>query len=243
MKKTPIILVTNDDGIEAPGIHRLAEMAGSFGKVYVVAPESQCSAMSQRLTLKTEMEIRERNDFPVDGIKAWSLAGTPADCIKTALRILPEKPDLVFSGINDGFNTGLDIAYSGTCGACFEALFNHIPAIAFSCETCRDYAVTDLYMAELTEKLLGQTIERNAFWNLNFPSCELSALKGILYDRCPADLQLYSDHMPQKHYPDGRWTISESGIPVDPDAAPEGTDIHAVRNGYISVGKVRTGLF
>lgn len=242
MKKIRNILVTNDDGINAPGILRLAEMALSFGSVYVVAPASQCSAMSQRLTLKREMEIRSLTDYPVKGAEAWSLDGTPADCVKVALRILPVKPDLVFSGINDGFNTGFDIAYSGTCGACFEAIFNGIPAFAFSNGNAANYAAAGMHMAALTEELLREKIEKNAFWNLNFPACDEKDLKGIRFGCTPAEMQLYADNMPQRHYPDGRWTILESGIPVGPEAAPEGTDIHAVLNGYISVGKIRSSL-
>lgn len=98
MKKQRTILITNDDGIEAPGILLLAELAREFGEAVVVAPSSQCSAMSQRLTLKQEMEIRAREEFPVEGVKAWSLDGTPADCVKIALRILSVKPDLVSPG-------------------------------------------------------------------------------------------------------------------------------------------------
>ena len=236
------ILVTNDDGIDAPGIALLAETARGLGEVWVVAPASQCSAMSQRLTLHHEMEIRERRDFPVSGVTAWSLDGTPADCVKTALRILPAVPDLVFSGINDGYNTGFDIAYSGTCGACFEAIFNRIPAIAFSCENSRNHSAAEMHMTALAKQLLLMPIERNAFWNINFPACSGTELKGILFDRIPGEMQLYTDNMPQKHYPDGRWTIAESGIPVSADASPEGTDIHAVLNGYVSVGKIFTGL-
>ena len=134
----------------------------------------------------------------------------------------------LFSGINEGFNTGFDIAYSGTCGACFEALFNGIPAIAFSNENCRNYSAVRAHMAELTEELLQKEIERNAFWNINFPACDAGELKGIEYDRRPAEMQLYADNIPQKHYPDGRRTVMEWGVPVGPDEAPEGTDIHAV---------------
>ena len=242
MKEQRTILVTNDDGIEAPGILLLAEMAREFGDVTVVAPTRQCSAMSQRLTIMQEMEIRPRPDFPVTGVKAWSLDGTPADCVKVALRVLSVKPDLVFSGINEGFNTGFDIAYSGTCGACFEAIFNGIPAIAFSNENCRNYSAVRAHMAALTEELLQKEIERNAFWNINFPACDAEALNGIDYGRRPAEMQLYADNIPQQHYDDGRWTVLQCGMPITPDMAPEGTDIHAVLNRKISVGKVFTGL-
>ncbi len=241
-KKNRTILVTNDDGIDSPGLIRLAEIAKEFGTVFVFAPSSQCSAMSQRLTLYYEMEICRRDEFPAGVETAWSLTGTPADCVKAALRILPFRPDLILSGINDGFNTGFDIAYSGTCGACFEALFNGIPAIAFSNQNHESFEVLDRHITSLTADLLERHIEANAFWNLNFPGCGLNDFRGILYDRIPAPMQLYSDHMPQRHTEDGQWFISERGIPIEPEIAPNGTDAHAVLNGYISVGKVYSSL-
>lgn len=234
------ILITNDDGIEAPGILRLAEAARQFGNVFVFAPASQCSAMSHRLTIYHEMEILPRPDFPVEGVQAWSLTGTPADCVKVALRVLPVRPDLLFSGINEGYNTGFDIAYSGTCGACVEALFNGFPAIAFSNQNHECFDASDRYLLPLTEELLAREIAPNAYWNLNFPACPAEEIRGIVYDRFPAPMQLYSDHMPQRRTEDGRWLIAERGIPIRPEDAPEGSDAHAVLNGYISVGKVIT---
>ena len=106
------ILVVNDDGIKAEGIRRLAACAKKFGEVWVVAPARQCSAMSQRITVRENLEVRKA-DFPVMGVKAYSVDGTPADCVKVALNhLLPEKPDTVFSGINEGYNEGYDILYS-----------------------------------------------------------------------------------------------------------------------------------
>ena len=126
------ILITNDDGINAPGISLLAEAAAQFGNVTVVAPASQCSAMSHRITLDRPMGLR-KHEWGMDGVTAYSLDGTPADCIRAALdAIMPEKPDVVLSGINHGYNVGYDIAYSGTVGAAMEALMSGIPAIALS---------------------------------------------------------------------------------------------------------------
>ena len=102
------ILVVNDDGIEAAGIVRLAAMAKELGEVWVVAPDAQCSAMSQRITVRGELQLQKRDDFPVDGVEAYSLSGTPADCVKVAVEYLMKEvlPDIVFSGINKGYNVG-----------------------------------------------------------------------------------------------------------------------------------------
>ena len=107
------ILVVNDDSISAPGIALLAKAAMALGDVWVVAPEFQCSAMSQKLTLREPLAVKKVEDFPVDVRAAWQVSGTPVDCVKVALDyFLPEKPDYVFSGINNGYNAGFDIAYS-----------------------------------------------------------------------------------------------------------------------------------
>ena len=126
------ILISNDDSIHAPGIALLAKVAMEFGEVTVMAPAQQCSAMSQRLTVFNDLKLEKVEDFPVPVHAAYKVDGTPADCVKVALHyVLEEKPDYVFSGINDGYNVGYDISYSGTLGAAFEAVKNGVPAIAF----------------------------------------------------------------------------------------------------------------
>ncbi|MBP1756289.1 MAG: hypothetical protein H6Q59_2687, partial [Firmicutes bacterium] len=179
------ILVVNDDGIWAEGIQRLARMAVQLGEVWVVAPKEQCSAMSHRITVFGEME-EEKVDFPVAGVQAYSISGTPADCVKIGLEnLLPDKPDVVFSGINNGYNVGFDILYSGTIGAAMEALLNGVPAIAFSCDMNGVYDVVEDNFLPITKELLGRSISKNEIWNVNFPCCSMSELKGILEERTP----------------------------------------------------------
>lgn len=104
------ILVVNDDGIKAPGIKRLVQMAAGLGEVWVVAPAAQCSAMSHRITVRGDLEVKPY-DFPATGVTAYSVGGTPADCVKVALGcLMTEKPDIVFSGINAGYNVGRDLS-------------------------------------------------------------------------------------------------------------------------------------
>ena len=110
------ILVVNDDGIGAEGIVRLAAAAKNLGEVWVVATGQQCSAMSHCSTVRGSLQIRQE-DFPVPGVMAYSVAGTPADCVKVGIRhLMQDRPDVVFSGINCGYNVGVDILYSGTVG-------------------------------------------------------------------------------------------------------------------------------
>ena len=148
------ILAVNDDGIRSPGLAALVRAVSGFGEVWVVAPSEQCSGMSQKLSLFNEMPLREA-DFPVPVMGAWSLGGTPADCVKVALdHLLDFKPDYVFSGVNDGWNAGYDIAYSGTIGACYEAVMNGIPAIAFSAQGRGDLEIAEEYMLPLARELM-----------------------------------------------------------------------------------------
>ena len=159
------ILVVNDDGINAPGIKKLASAAKNLGKVWIVAPDKQCSAMSHRITILSELVVK-KVDFPLEEVTAYSVSGTPADCIKVAMQhILPEVPDLVLSGINNGYNAGVDLLYSGTVGAAMEALTKKIPAIAVSCEKESDYEVVDHYLLPILKDLLEQKIGKNEIWN------------------------------------------------------------------------------
>lgn len=234
------ILVVNDDGITAEGIMHLAVCAKQFGEVWVVAPARQCSAMSQRITVHGKIEV-QKYDFPIEGIKAYSVDGTPADCVKIALRyLLPQKPDIVFSGINEGYNAGMDILYSGTIGAAFEALANNIPAIAFSSEMNKIYDVVDEYIGPVIKKLLMKKLPDNALWNVNFPGCSLKEYKGILQNRIPAQHQFYLDHFIKTGKTDENFILEPQGLPVS--EAEEGTDIRAVLDRYISIGIIYNGV-
>ena len=182
----PNILIVNDDGIESPGLRVLAEAAAQIGEVWVVAPEQQCSGMSQKISIFEETPIRRR-ELPIPVRAAWSLGGTPADCVKAAVNhLLPVKADYLFSGINLGYNAGYDVAYSGTIGAAMEGL------------------------------------------------------KGILWDRRLAPMQLYLDDYHFLEQPDGTLRMKNRSSPAPAELAEEGTDIHAVLNGYISIGLVRS---
>ena len=156
------ILIANDDGIRSEGIAHLARAVAQFGSVWVAAPERQCSGMSVRLTISETSEMAVyRYDFPAPVEAAWSVDGTPADCVKVALRaLLPFTPDVVLSGINDGMNAGLDVAYSGTVGAATEAALHGIPAIAVSMRDDKSFEVTDHYLPAILEELLDQPSAR-----------------------------------------------------------------------------------
>ena len=238
------ILVVNDDSIHAPGIALLAKAAMELGEVTVVAPANQCSAMSQRITIRGDMRVDKVQDFPVPVKAAYKVDGTPADCLKIAMQyLLEEKPDYVFSGINDGYNAGFDIAYSGTLGAAFEAVMNGVPAMAFSNAMHSPLDIAETYLVDILRELTEAGQGRGEVWNVNFPAVAPDQLKGILRDRTVAPIQFYSENYRETRLPDGAVALTGQGSPLtEQDETPAGTDVEAVLKGYISIGKIKSAL-
>ena len=238
------ILVVNDDSIHSPGLALLAREAAKLGKVWVVAPASQCSAMSHRLSINSAMRVERAADFPAPVEGAWSVTGTPADCVKVALHyILKEKPDYVFSGINDGYNVGYDIAYSGTLGAAMEAVMNGIPAIAFSKAMRFSLDLPQTHLADIARELTEKPLGPGWVWNVNFPEVAPGELQGIARDVTIANTQMYLDNYIAQPQPDGSVILTGQGTPLGPDASvPEGSDIDALRRGFISIGRIKSAV-
>lgn len=232
------ILITNDDGINAQGIAVLARAAAQFGQVTVVAPARQCSAMSHRITLGRPLRL-ETAAFPVENVTAYSLEGTPADCVKAAVdAILPERPDVVLSGINHGYNVGFDVAYSGTVGAAMEALMNGIPAIALSQNDVGSFAIAEQYLPGVLSELLGTAPSCREIWNVNFPT---ESCRGILRGRSVAADGYYSGRLRRADTEQGTQLQYPPQLDVD-NSIPRGredSDLNAVIRGYISIGPVR----
>lgn len=229
------ILITNDDGIAAEGIARLAAAAKEFGEVWVVAPESQRSAMSHCITLHKPLDVFPY-DFPVPGVHAFSCSGTPADCVRVgSLSVMPHQPDVLLSGINYGYNVASDIQYSATAGAAFEGAFQGYLSIALSEEGVPRHEVTDAYLREILSELLEKPAIPDAIWNVNFPGCALAECGGILWNRSVSRRMFYRDrYLLQEKLPEGGARYMVDGI-YGEDAEPE-TDFRAVVDKYISVG-------
>lgn len=235
-------LIVNDDSIDSPGIALLAAAAAELGEVWIVAPDQQCSAMSQRLTIRETMTLAPVHDFPVKVRAAYRLGGTPVDCVKVALElIMPEKPDFVLSGINNGYNAGFDIAYSGTLGAAFEAVRNGIPAIAFSIAADKYLPYAPQYIRSILAELVARKLEWGYVWNVNLPAMKEGKVKGILRDRSVAPTSMFHERYIADVQPDGTAVLTNKGIPTPDEQIPALTDARAVRDGYISIGKVKCG--
>ncbi len=235
MKK---ILITNDDGILSDGLIRLVTVAKKYGEIWVVAPEGERSAMSHCITLRDTIEVKPVEDFPVEGVHAFSCSGTPADCVRVGgLSVLPERPDVLISGINYGYNAATDIQYSGTLGAAFEGSFQGYHAIAVSEPAEKCHEITDAYLEEVLDEAMEVRLDYGQVYNINFPKGKLSDCKGILRDRKVSRGMFYTDRYKQTReredgvmelMVDGRWTA----------VGEEGTDLAAIVDGYISVGIV-----
>lgn len=248
----PAILITNDDGMKADGLIRLAEAARAFGEVWVVAPAIQRSAASHSITLHSHIDVFPV-DFPVEGVHAFACSGTPADCVRVgALSIMPEKPDAVLSGINYGYNVASDIQYSATVGAALEAAFQGFPAMALSEDASACHEVTDAFLGTVLKSFFesssagrsgGDTVKHympseGMIVNVNFPGCPLADCRGILGDRKISRGMFYRDQYEKVcSLEDGGVRLMVKGI-YNEDAE-EGTDFKAVVDRYVSVGPVR----
>ena len=181
-------------------------------------------AMYANQVTNGEYTISQAGDkFNVSGGSLTEGGGTPADCVKVALGcLMTEKPDIVFSGINAGYNVGRDILYSGTIGAAMEALCGGVPAIAFSVAEEDECEVLDAYLEPVAKELISKKLPENEIWNVNFPGCTLEEYKGILWDRIPDQNQYYRDNYKRTDRVDGSCIFSAAGLPET--EAADGTD-------------------
>ncbi len=232
MKKK--ILLTNDDGINAGGLLRLAKAAGRLGEVWIVAPDSERSAASHSVTLRHSFEAYPVG-YPLPGVHAYACTGFPADCVRIGvLNIVPGKPDHVFSGINYGYNLASDLQYSATAGAAFEGAFQKIHSIAFSESASEIHEVTDKYLDIIMEELAGQPLPPGRIWNVNFPGCTIAECKGIKRDTVVSREEFYRDIYNEESLEDGRVSYMVEGH-RNWEASP-GTDLRAILDDCVSIG-------
>ncbi len=240
-KKRPIILVTNDDGITAPGIRHLVEAVKPFGKVVVVAPDKPQSGMGHAITVGFPLRINAVNLFK--GVDAYQTNGTPADCVKLAVaKILHRKPDLCVSGINHGANHSINIIYSGTMSAAMEAAIEGIPSIGFS---LMDYSVeanfepTTTYIQHIVRHTLYKKLDDHFLLNVNFPAVDQSLIKGIKI--CRQAYAKYEEEFDERKDPHKQRYYWLTGKFVNFDKGKD-TDVWALQNNYVSVVPVQFDL-
>lgn len=220
------ILITNDDGIDAPGIKLLTKIARQFGEVVVVAPKTEQSAMGQGITVHSPITIHKLESGN-EGVDAYAIAGKPADCVKVAMDHLNFKPDFVWSGINNGPNLGTDVLYSGTVGAALEAIVYGIPAAAFSCPR-GDFSGAETELEAVIDYLFDNNLwTKAAAINVNFPIHGETPSKGIRLTRQGHRIIVAEYRFDVDKY----WQM---GRLVEQVNEPD-TDVRAAEEGYISI--------
>lgn len=225
------ILVTNDDGIFSQGIISLAEILKDMGEVYVVAPNTQRSGEGHGITVNTPLIITE-TDYPAEVKKAYSVSGKPVDCIRVALNdLLPDRPDLIVSGINEGPNYGQDVFYSGTVSAAIEGMFYGIPSLAFSLDGSSD-EIGRRYIPEIIDAFLKSNTLNRTIWNVNLPSCPEKEYRGMRiaplsgHSQYPVEFKKYQSALREWYY----FPVAETVGVLE-----EGTDVDYVKKGYIAI--------
>ena len=235
MTPKPLILVTNDDGITAPGIRMLIEIMNEIGEVVVVAPDSPQSAMGHAITIDSTLHCSEVtvSDGPQ---KEYSCSGTPADCVKLAVNeLLDRKPDLCVSGVNHGSNSSINVIYSGTMSAAMEAGIEGIPAIGFSLMDFRwnaDFHPLKKFIKQITLEALRQGIPRDIVLNVNFPKLKEKEIKGIKI--CRQAKANWVEEFDKRTNPMGKEYYWLTGTFVNEDKG-EDTDEWALEQGYVSI--------
>lgn len=233
------VLVSNDDGVDAPGIRMLADyLRAATHDVTVVAPDRDRSGASNSLTL--DLPIRAKPLEP--GV--WSVSGTPTDCVHLALTgLLDQEPDLVVSGINNFANMGDDVIYSGTVAAAMEGRFLGLPALAMSLATVnhhgRHFETAARAACEIMARLLVDPLPADTILNVNVPDCPWSELRGFEVTRLGQRHR--SAACVKQTDPRGRTVFWIGPAGEEQDAGP-GTDFHAVRMGYISITPIHVDL-
>ena len=233
------ILVTNDDGVNAPGILALAQSLQELGEVMVIAPEGQQSAVGHGIPLHKPLRLDEVDLG--DGLTAYSCSGTPADCmILGTLGEMPP-PDLVVSGINAGANLGEEVLYSGTVSAALEAALHGFPAMAISVAEYDEpmYEAAACFASQAARALLSSPLNADTVLNVNVPSLPPDKIQGVVATRLGR--RKYSEVVLRRDDPRGRPYYWFTGSPIEFDAAP-GTDIWAVKQGMISLTMVHFDL-
>ncbi len=242
MKKKPLILVTNDDGISAPGIRTLISIMNKIGEVVVVAPDSPQSAMGHAITINSTLECSEVK-FDKGPQKEYSCSGTPADCVKLGINeLLERKPDICVSGINHGSNSSINVIYSGTMSAAIEASIEGIPAIGFSLLDYRwgaDFEPLKKYVEIITKTALKNGIPEGNALNVNFPKVESDKIKGIKI--CRQAKAFWIEKFDKRTNPQGKEYYWLTGEFINEDKNID-TDEWALKNKYISVVPVKFDL-
>ena len=230
----PLILVTNDDGITAPGIRNLISFMNEIGEVVVVAPNSPQSGKGHAITINSTLSYEE---VTLDGPQTdFSCSGTPVDCVKMALdKILTRRPDIVVSGINHGANSSINVIYSGTMSAAVEAGVEGIPAIGFSLLDFSweaDFTQAKEFIQNIVRRTLEHPMPKGVVLNVNIPKLPANEIKGIKF--CKQAAAYWDDRFEERKDPFGHSYFWLTGKFQEIETE-EDTDLHYINEGYATI--------
>ncbi len=232
MTERPLILISNDDSINAPGLKVLVDCVREIGNVIVVAPEKPQSGQSSAMTVNGLLRIKEYPEY--NGAKMYSVDGTPVDCVKLALhKIVPRRPDLIVSGVNHGSNAGNNILYSGTMGAAMEGAMIGIPSVGFSLlshSMSADFSHCVKYISYISKEILNVGLPYRTCLNVNFPKDEIKGVKVVrtALSHWTEEYQEYTDPHGKPFY----W-LTGSMINEEPDSTD--TDLYWLDRNYATI--------
>lgn len=228
MQNKPKILLTNDDGIDAPGIRALWEALCEIGDLTIIAPAAEQSGMGLAATFRHPLHVTR---VPWEkSARAWKISGTPADCVRLGLSVLLDfKPDLLVSGMNRGDNSGRNVLYSGTIGGVIEGIFRNVPGIAFSCGNFDepDYESAKDYVRKISAHVLQTPLPKGTFLNVNFPPT--SSMRGIKLAR--QGQGLWMENPQERTHPEGHTYYWLGGKWQEHEEHDE-SDVYWLQRGY-----------
>jgi 5'-nucleotidase len=238
----PLILVTNDDGLEAKGLKELIEVVKPLGRVMVVAPSEAQSGMSHAITVKNPLRVKKMREEP--DLLMYKCNGTPVDCVKLACnQLLKEKPFLLVAGINHGSNSSTSVFYSGTLGATLEGCINEIPSIGFSLlsiDSDADFTASKTIAARILHKVFDYGLPLSVCLNVNIPKGSMEEIKGIKV--CRQNRGFWREEFDKRTDPAGRHYFWLTGFYHNSEPEAGDTDEWALRNQYVSVVPLQTDL-
>ncbi len=240
-KDRPVILITNDDGVMAPGILSLVEAVKDLGKVVVVAPDKPQSGMGHAITIGLPLRLHPVEIF--EGVEAWQCSGTPVDCVKLAVdKVLRRKPDICLSGINHGANHSINVIYSGTMSAAVEAAIESIPSAGFSLldhSVEADFTGARKYARIIVQQMLKTKLDKHTVLNVNIPAVPEELIKGIRI--CKQAYAKYEEDFVERNDPNGKKYFWLTGEFVNFDKGKD-ADVWALEHNYVSVVPVQFDL-
>ncbi len=242
MSEERLILVANDDGVNAKGLLSLVDVAAKFGHVVVAAPAEAMSGMSHAITIKTP--LRAKKVYTGDGIDIFSCYGTPVDCVKLALnQLLPRRPDLLLAGINHGSNSSSSIVYSGTMAVAMEGCINQIPSAGFSLldyDPDADFSVASKIAFKVISNIIEKGLPDGVCLNINIPSVSMGELKGVKI--CRQTKGMWKEEFVKRIDPHNGEYYWLTGTYFNQEEDSDDTDEYALKKGFVSIVPIQVDL-